>query len=576
MFRRQWQKTGEEALRTKLVTDKVLLSDEKNLRVPTLVILDSCIEENRREGSIVLPGTERHFNMTDIADLDESSELRLYCDELYKVQSAFSEFSSKSLKKEQVDKIRKIILMYDNKTQECRNQLSLALFPQAELKNTVEDLINQCTKVALAATATFEGQLEARAEAIKDAWRAAKNAQTAKQVYNEILTGDEHYVAKGLRPASHQFMHILKCYESAVTEKGHITSNDIRIFDEALRGMLTCHEECLKTFRIGCTECDPRKLEPAFNAISDCIQHDYVRYLNRQDLILRQFTAAQEANSVMKTEVTNMLKDAVFKGLSLNSLLMTPMQRTIAYMLLTERVAKFTVEIGSEEMQRVNREKGEALRRIQSRIKAAVQYMDAETNKLRKLRSLVDDVIGLNWDDYVIEDKALEKTEEGFSEPGTTSDGKKIKIFLMNDQLVVAEKAGAPPGKWSVGEAIFTSRVSSVSCEIKEDGGKAVGFVLAGAITSEQRPFKLQFYKADDDEKMRTWVKQLQDKFHDSMSLEELPEGWETFYDDTQEKFYYYHAATNITQWERPGQAHSGVPLLAPALGAFGRMSFGP
>ena len=47
-----------------------------------------------------------------------------------------------------------------------------------------------------------------------------------------------------------------------------------------------------------------------------------------------------------------------------------------------------------------------------------------------------------------------------------------------------------------------------------------------------------------------------------------LPSGWEEFFDDNRGKPYFYHEATNTTQWTRPADSPAASAAPPPAAAA--------
>jgi len=230
--------------------------------------------------------------------------------------------------------------------------------------------------------------------------------------------------------------------------------------------------------------------------------------MNRQDLVQRQLEDAARKDPSISAEISS-LRDSA-QGLSLNSLLLTPMQRTIHYMLTIDRVRSHTNE----------EDKKATLMRMVSRVKAAVATMDTATAKMRKLRALVLRVQGLEWSELVKEGMSITNEETVLDKEGRT-----IQLFLLNDRLVMCADGASLQMKGCIPQhALRNASIRLTSSE--QDTQTPVGFSICGehcgsssspskgGMSSSWQQLDWEFFH-EEEHVCRQWVAQLKDLLPD-------------------------------------------------------------
>jgi len=142
------------------------------------------------------------------------------------------------------------------------------------------------------------------------------------------------------------------------------------------------------------------------------------------------FTQAIRKNKELKAKLGMCLDKDLFHGNSLQGICMSPMQRTIFYMLMLERLQKTT----SNEVQL------EAIKKSHKEVKASIQVMDHANRSIRSLRSLATKVEGLPWVGTVTEKQRIVK--EGNALGYINGQGHELYCVLLIKRLLLCVKEG--------------------------------------------------------------------------------------------------------------------------------------
>jgi len=288
--------------------------------------------------------------------------------------------------------------------------------------------------------------------------------------------------------------------------------------------MLDTHEECLGELQRCCDEQDFVGLGVVMDRLSQCIEEHYVRFMNRQEICLNQIKVCEGTDPELYKEMAALVAHPVLKGLSLGSLLIKPMQRTIAYMLTFDRACKHTVDV----------DKKTQLQQIATRVKSAITTMDSATRAQYKMRTLVTSTKGLEalWDELVVEGmNIVDEVEMDTSDKHPVDE---VHLYLLNDRCIVCDKEGAAKTVrhiFDANEDIYSYEVEPLQWEESLDALPVmVGFSIRQTRQEESgtRPtaavtIEESFYHADKKVN-ETWCWHLEELFSGRLSASNADE----------------------------------------------------
>ena len=336
----------------------------------------------------------------------------------------------------------------------------------------------------------------------------------------EMSAGEAAFVHNGLKILHYHLVPLLLKHQDVWCEHGDGSIDDVHRFVEAVSDMYQVHSSALVKFEAACAGCNAVLLGAALDGIVTVIASSYCIYVNRQDLVLDQLNEAATVSEELHNDIDNMLHEVCCKGVSLGSILIQPMQRTIAYTLTLERIMKHSVE-PDEQME---------VHKWLSRVEQAVATMDEVTAEVRRARALVKQVKGLPWAEVVHEGMHINEYQVFGAQPGAPLE---VDAWILKDRVITATRiaqAGEADGVADVNGPSMTTAQGELRdmlrCEdvahatvapIQSEADLIIGFLVVG-VRHDQSITEVQLYH-DDQACCERWMEKLRELFGGSLHM---------------------------------------------------------